>query len=244
MPLIECPLCLKQLRLPEELAGRAVRCVHCSGEFTAPASENEQYAPIREVRVTPQRQEGPGDGKAPCPRCGQLIWLEADRCRHCGADLRDDDDRDDYRPWERGGIRRDAEPHRAPTILALGIISIVVSPMVPCCGVIGLAFAMLGLGMGIPSWIMGRRDLTKIQRGEMDPRGESSTRSGMICGMVGTILNVVGIFLIVAFYVVMFGWMAYQSSLRQSSQPSPAPVRKMMSAPFPVRGNMRGWSNE
>jgi hypothetical protein len=105
--------------------------------------------------------------------------------------------------------------------------------MVPCCGVIGLAFAMLGLGMGIPSWIMGRRDLTKIQRGEMDPRGETGTRRGMICGMVGTILNVVGIFLIVLSYVAFFAWMNYQRSLERSAQPRPAPVRKMMSAPLP-----------
>jgi hypothetical protein len=247
MPLIECPMCLRKLRLPEDLAGRAVRCVHCGGEFTGPTAEGEPYAPIRLASPDPvppirERRERSADGKEPCPRCGERIWSEADRCRRCGLDLRRYDDYEDDRPWERG-IRRDSEPHRAPTILALGIISIVCSPMVPCCGVIGLVFGLIGLGLGIPSWVMGRRDLTKIERGEMDPRGERGTRSGMICGMVGTSLNIAGIVLLVLFYVAMFAWLSYQSS---STPPATrgTPTRKMMSNPFPVHGNMRGWSSE
>jgi hypothetical protein len=37
---------------------------------------------------------------------------------------------------------------------------------------------------GIAAWVMGASDLSEIRAGRMDPSGESTTRVGMILGMV------------------------------------------------------------
>lgn len=68
------------------------------------------------------------------------------------------------------------KPHRGGTILALGIIGIV------------LCFIT-----GIIAWVMGNNDLKEIKQGLRDPEGESLTKAGMICGIIGTVLAVLGI---------------------------------------------------
>jgi hypothetical protein len=72
------------------------------------------------------------------------------------------------------------KPHRGTLILVLGILSLLV------CGF-----------LGIPAWVMGNNDLKEIDAGAMDPAGRGNTNAGRICGMIGTILLVVG-FLIAA----------------------------------------------
>jgi len=67
------------------------------------------------------------------------------------------------------------KPHRGTLILVLGILSIVV------CGF-----------LGIPAWIMGKSDLAAMDAGQMDANGRSTTNAGRICGMIGTILLIVG----------------------------------------------------
>jgi hypothetical protein len=112
-----------------------------------------------------------------CPSCGQRVPQDARRCRFCGEALVEEDDR----PWEnrrKGRLRRDCEPHRASLILILGIFSLV-----------GLSLPPLGLGLGIAAWLMGQGDLRQMRQRLMDPEGKASTRAGMTCGMIGTILN-------------------------------------------------------
>jgi len=74
-------------------------------------------------------------------------------------------------------------PHRGGTVLALGILGLVV-----CCI------------CGIIAWSMGSSDLREMAAGRMDRSGEGSTRAGQICGMISVILAVIG----VAFYLLMF----------------------------------------
>src|SRR2546426_5742704 len=65
----------------------------------------------------------------------------------------------DDRPWERpddGHVRRDSEPHRASTVLTLGILGVA---LLPCCGV--------GLALAIPALIMGSGDLRKMRANVM-----------------------------------------------------------------------------
>jgi hypothetical protein len=77
--------------------------------------------------------------------------------------------------------RRDCEPDRGSVVLTLGIISLVC--MVLCI------LSPIGLILGLTSWVMGQKDLRKMRRGDMDPRGEGTTQAGWICGIIGTILN-------------------------------------------------------
>lgn len=75
---------------------------------------------------------------------------------------------------------------RGALILVLGVLSI----------------SVLGPFAGIPAWVLGRRDLQKIDHG-LIPRSEHSiTKAGMILGIVGTFLIllafIVGIILVVS----------------------------------------------
>ncbi len=52
-----------------------------------------------------------------------------------------------------------------------------------------VSFFFMPYILGPVSWVMGYNDLKKIRSGEMDPEGESQTRTGMICGMISTIAH-------------------------------------------------------
>lgn len=68
------------------------------------------------------------------------------------------------------------KPHRGTTVLVLGILGIVVCFI---CGII--------------AWVMGNNDLREMAAGTMDRTGEELTKAGKICGMIGTILAIVGL---------------------------------------------------
>jgi hypothetical protein len=130
-------------------------------------------------RPNPPRLAEEDDDLRPCPACGKNIHYDARHCYRCGADLREERPRSRRRSREL--IRRDAEPHRGGTILALGIISL--------CATATFCGAPVGVGLGLTAWLMGRTDLNKIRAGLMDRDGEGPTQSGLICGIIGTCLN-------------------------------------------------------
>ncbi len=74
--------------------------------------------------------------------------------------------------------------HRGVMILVFGILSLVLG-----CFPIGIA-----------AWVMGNNDLKAIRAGQMDPTGEGLTQGGRICGMIATILAVIGL---IVFVVVL-----------------------------------------
>ena len=102
----------------------------------------------------------------------------------------DDDrfeDEDDDRPRRRE--RRDYEmDHRGGLILALGIIGLVMS-----CGPVGIA-----------AWIMGNNDMKAMEAGQMNPEGKQLTQVGKILGMVSTILFIIGMCVMVAYFGIAF----------------------------------------
>lgn len=69
------------------------------------------------------------------------------------------------------------EYSKATLILVLGILSI------PCCG----------LFTGIPAIIMGRQGLAEIDASGGAVGGRGKVNAGYICGIVGTVLSVIGI---------------------------------------------------
>jgi hypothetical protein len=89
------------------------------------------------------------------------------------------------------GPRRDLTPHRGSTILILGILS--------------LLLCLIGVILGPFAWIMGTQDLKEIHAGRMDPEGEGPTNTGRLCGIVGTIMNLVclGFLFLAAFFQAM-----------------------------------------
>ncbi|MBN2652150.1 MAG: hypothetical protein JXR63_07195 [Spirochaetales bacterium] len=77
------------------------------------------------------------------------------------------------------------KPHRDQTVLILGILAF----FVPLTGLI--------------AWILGANDLKKMKKNIMDPSGRSKTRTGMILGMVVTILQIIGIAIGIAIIVLL-----------------------------------------
>jgi hypothetical protein len=73
-------------------------------------------------------------------------------------------------------------------------------------GTLILVFGILGLlicgPLGIAAWIMGGNDLKEMDAGTMDPAGRGNTNAGKICGMIATILMIVG--LVIAILMVAF----------------------------------------
>jgi hypothetical protein len=68
------------------------------------------------------------------------------------------------------------KPHRGTMLLVFGILGIF------CCII-----------FGILAWVMGSGDLKEIAEGRMDPAGEGMTKAGKILGIIGCILNVLGL---------------------------------------------------
>jgi hypothetical protein len=49
--------------------------------------------------------------------------------------------------------------------------------------------SLAGLPMGVAAWVLGHKDLRRMRLGEMDPRGQSTTQAGLVCGIIGASLN-------------------------------------------------------
>jgi len=96
----------------------------------------------------------------------------------------EEDEDDDYRPISR---RRNYSPHRGSLIFTLGILSIFVMPLI----------------LGTVAWVLGNADLRAIHNGDMDPEGESQTRTGRNIGMVMVCLHVALLVFVVLFFAIM-----------------------------------------
>lgn len=91
-------------------------------------------------------------------------------------------------------------------MLTLGILSIVFPTLAMlvccCCPLIPGAGGLVGLGLGIPALLMGKRDLKLMDEGRMDPSGRGMTNGGMICGIIGTILGGLTLLVAIAFTIM------------------------------------------
>lgn len=82
---------------------------------------------------------------------------------------------------------RPGEPHRGTTILVLGILGLLMCPI-----------------LGVIAWVMARTDMPKIESGQMDPEGRGTTQAGMICGIIATVLLVIQVLAVCAYFAVIF----------------------------------------
>lgn len=77
------------------------------------------------------------------------------------------------------------KPHRGVLILVFGILSLVI------CALFGPA-----------AWIMGNADLNEMAAGTMDPEGKGMTQAGRICGMIASILMILGVIIGIAVFAL------------------------------------------
>jgi hypothetical protein len=96
---------------------------------------------------------------------------------------------DSPRPWdEPGAVRRDLEPHRADLLLRLGSVAFVLSLLSPLA-----VPGVLAAALGVAVYRMGKRDLTRMAAGKMDPAGAADIRLATWRGDVGTVLGFCGV---------------------------------------------------
>jgi hypothetical protein len=108
------------------------------------------------------------------------------------------------------------KPHRATTVLILGILSLV------ACAPLGFA-----------AWVMGNHDLRDMNNGLMDPAGRESTSAGRICGIIGSIVSILFVIgAIVMFAIIGVAGVATVKSEQERAErqrtemtPSPEPTR-------------------
>jgi len=65
-----------------------------------------------------------------------------------------------------------------------------------------IILSILGVALGIPTWILGSRDLASMRAGKMDPAGQGMTKGGWICGIIGTFLGVLDMLCITGLCIV------------------------------------------
>ena len=87
------------------------------------------------------------------------------------------------------------EDHRGGLVLGLGIGGLVLS--ITCCLTLPI-----GIFIALPAWVMGSKDMKKINAGKMDPTGRSLTQGGLICGIIGTILSLITLLLFVVGFIL------------------------------------------
>jgi hypothetical protein len=158
------------LKVPEDLIGRPVKCPGCKETFTAQVGSSPSSAPPTEKISTRPRQP-----TAPPPD-------EDDEPPRRPARRRDDDDDDlDDRPSRRR--RAILQPHRGVLIMILGIGSLVGNAIIG-----GVA-----LLLGPIAWYLANQDLKEMDAGRMDPEGRQLTQVGKICGIIATVLLIIGV---------------------------------------------------
>jgi predicted Zn finger-like uncharacterized protein len=184
MPIkIVCPSCARQLRVPDELLGKSVRCPSCQTTFSAAAPEEETgvtSAPTSDKVSRSQPVEPPIEDYEEVPE--------------------EEDEDHEARPRKRrrsrdGADRPRRRPHHGGLVMALGIVSLVAALLgavgVLCCGALGLlVFGLAGTATGLPAWLLGQSDLKAMRNGAMDLSGDGITKGGWICGIIGTVLGV------------------------------------------------------
>jgi hypothetical protein len=171
--IIKCPSCQRQLQVPEQYLGKEVQCPECRHMFVAttttvsaqPVPTSSAPPPAGSTEKSKPRRYGDDENETPRRR----------------RDLDDDDDDfGDFHHPRR--LRNRLTPHRGGLIMALGLVALVGG--ISLCGVPAL--------LGPVAWTLGSWDLREIREGRMDPEGTSMTQTGQVCGIVATVLLIVG----------------------------------------------------
>src|SRR5437870_5260016 len=164
MPItISCPSCRRQLRVPDDLLGKTVRCPGCQSTFTAEDPDAVADVDVIEEEETPRR---PARGTKPPRTEGEEIEAEGRSARRRRR-REEEDEEADYREYEddleddraRRRRRRSAAKRRAAEALAGPAIALIIT------GGLGLAtfildiVARIALGTAITSGLLGKGNL-------------------------------------------------------------------------------------
>lgn len=196
-----CPNCSRDVRIPQSLWGQVVKCPLCLVQFRADESREilAEPPPIAPPE-THASQQVRAKRLSPCPYCQEPVPADAVDCPLCGEPL--------TRPLSQPSVRRprfrrDSEPHRGNTVFTYGLLSLIVAGV----GFLVCPFFLcVSFPLGMVAILMANHDLRAMLAGNMDPHGESQTRSGRILGIIGISLAaaLLVLYLMVIFLVVFY----------------------------------------
>ena len=189
---INCPYCGANMDLDDqERSEKRFICPACNKpiDLSVAGSSSRLQAKSSPQKLgatdSNQKSEKAKNEAYRCSKCGAIINYGDPICRNCGEKLEYDEPL-----MSAPTSEKTIESGRGALILTLGILSLV----------------LLGPILGIPAWVMGNRDLKKIRAGLIASAQKGLTRSGMILGIIGTVvipfIFIVGI--VVAVAITMF----------------------------------------
>ncbi len=147
--LVTCPDCSKNLRVPDHLLGKVVKCPSCGTTFTANAA-SDQDAPAEEepAKPAPRRRQDDEEAISEKPRSRRRDDEDdEDRPRRRSRNEPEDSDEDDFeeeaRPRKRGRRRRAA----AAAVMAPAIALLIIGILGILYGLANVAVVLTGFGV-------------------------------------------------------------------------------------------------
>ncbi len=231
MPIeFKCQHCGKQLRTPDNSAGKQGRCPHCQNLMQIPTASTKQaeqaatdpfhdvLGPTQKPAAAPLQDDLFGNlpphetpGAAPStPQASGFAAGPSNAANPYSA------------PAYSGGAGYGGgsyRPHRGGMVLTLGIISLVLAFFggffsFCCCPFIGWGADVIALALAVPGAILGQMDLKAMKNGQMDPSGRGMTQSGMIMAIIGGALVLLVLILSVLFFFLNIGLQGMQMQNR------------------------------
>ena len=142
--------------------------------FKANDKDETEYGPVEQAQIRDWLVEGRMDGNSQVRSANSEDWSPLSGHPELRELLAPSRSTPLPTPSSQADVKHYA-PHRGTMILTFGILGIA------CC-----------FPFGIAAWIMGNTDLPQIEAGMMDPSGKGTTNAGRICGIIGTIVAIIG----------------------------------------------------
>lgn len=98
-----------------------------------------------------------------------------------------------------GGAMTPGPSQRSTMAMILGIASLAVTFV--CCWCYGLG-GLVGSGLGITAFVMGRNELEDIAGGFASPAGQSNANLGKTLGLIGAIVGALAFLAMIGFIVI------------------------------------------
>jgi hypothetical protein len=204
--IVSCPKCRRALHVPEDFFGQSVQCSDCKHVFEAKPPEGA-------IQVS---SPAPRSEPAPLPEPDQSTERPH---RRSDRDY-DEADRDDETDLDIQRLRGPLAPDRGGIILALGIVSLVLSFFSFVLYIVPIW--IIPLACGIVGWILGHRDLRAMKQGKMDSSNQVMSLVGMILSIVGVAVSVcVGLF-----SCAMLGFIGIMIGVAINAPPPPGKAKR------------------
>jgi LSD1 subclass zinc finger protein len=221
--MLKCTNCRKSLSVPDDAAGKKVRCPACQEIIAVPAASTD--APPLEI-ITAEHVPPPPPKPAPWDKAESKQDDDADKFEEesqaakkrkkaeqkpydLSGDKTEEEDEEDRKRRRRRQSRDEDEDdyddvrlrtpmasHRGGIVLALGIASILVSCVCP----------LIAWIIGGNTCNMANSDLTQMSIGRMDPSGKFITMAGKTCAIIGILLGIVTAIAVAIFNARQNNW--------------------------------------